>query len=71
MKTAIEIIAETYIKDFGHHVMSGPAAEIVASLEAAGFRLLPPGHVQLPQSRHEAEVMHIVGERFLKPDAHF
>lgn len=34
-------------------------------LEREGYRLCPPGHVLLPQSHQEAQVMNCISERFL------
>lgn len=40
MKTAAAVIADTHIKDFGHHVMSGPTTEILAALDVAGYKIV-------------------------------
>jgi hypothetical protein len=40
VKTAAQVIADTYIKDFGHHLMAGPTSEILEALDRAGYKIV-------------------------------
>ncbi len=67
MKTARQVIAEAMNDEkMMYDSDEANADQIIAALESAGFNILPPNHVQLPKTRHEAEVMNCISERFLK-----
>jgi len=45
------------------------ADEILRVLTESGFIIVAPNSIQLPRNRKEAEIMHLIAERFLQePD---
>lgn len=56
-------------------VMSGEitwgqvASDLLAALDAAGLKLVEPGHVAMPTSADEAAMMHLLGLAWLEQNA--
>lgn len=56
------------LEDMSEWMNRRPVAMVSAEVTTPSGQFLPNGHVAIPQSREEAEMMNILSERFLWPE---